>query len=285
MVLSDLKLKKRNRKGKNTATYIFLSIISLFILLPIIWMFMTSVKPTTETFAIPVTFLPKVFDISAYQRIWTNYSFIDYFKNSFSVVICSTLIAMAFSCLAGYGVSRFNFKGKASFLSFLLITQMFPFIMLLIPFYKTMITYGLSNTYIGLILPYISFTIPFCTWMMMGYFDTIPKSLDEAANIDGCSTFQTFFRIILPLAIPGLVATGIYSFIQGWNEYMFAMTLTSSETMKTIPVGIAQLTSENRTQWNDMMAASTVAGVPVTIVFLLLQKYLVSGLASGAVKQ
>lgn len=281
MAYSEWKVKKT----KNWGTYLFLTIVSLMILLPIIWMLVTSVKTTDETFAMPVTIWPQVFDFSAYQRIWTNYAFLDYFKNSFIVVFSSTLISMAFSCLAGYGVSRFQFVGKASFLSFLLVTQMFPFIMLLIPFYKMLINYGLNNTHIALILPYISFTIPFCTWMMMGYFDTIPKSLDESANIDGCNKLQTFYRIILPLALPGLVATGIYSFIQGWNEYMFAMTLTSSETMKTIPVGIAQLTSENRTQWNDMMAASTVAGIPVTIMFLCLQKYLIGNLAAGAVKQ
>ena len=275
----------QKKPAKHVGTYIILGITSLIILLPMLWMLSTSLKSISDTFKMPPTFLPNPIDLSAYQRIWTDYPFLHFFKNSLVTVGVSTLISMVFSCLAGYGVSRFRFAGKASMLSFLLITHMFPSIMLLIPFYNMMIGYGLTNSYIGLILPYISFTIPFCTWMMMGYFDTIPTSLDEAANIDGCNAFQTFFRIILPLAVPGLVATGIYSFINGWNEYMFALTLTSSETMKTIPVGIGQMTSENRTEWNDMMAAATVAGVPVTIVFLCLQKYLIGNLAAGAVKQ
>lgn len=277
------KLKKRNDAG--IATYIVLAVISLVILLPILWMLSTSLKRVEDTFAMPPTLLPSPVSLEAYVGIFVNYSFGYYFRNSLVVVFSSTLVSMIFSCLAGYGVSRFKFMGKGTFLTFLLITQMFPSIMLLVPFYRLMSLYGLTNTHLGLILPYISFTIPFCTWMMMGYFDTLPLSLDESARIDGASRLQTFVIIILPLALPGLIATGIYSFIQGWNEYMFAMTLTSAERMKTVPVGIGQMTSENRTMYNDMMAASTVAGVPVTIVFLILQKYLIGNLAAGAVKQ
>lgn len=277
------KLKRRNDAG--VGTYIILVIISLIILLPILWMLSTSFKRVEDTFAMPPTLVPNPFSLEAYKGIWTNYNFGWYFRNSLIVVFSSTIISMIFSCLAGYGVSRFQFMGKGTFLTFLLVTQMFPSIMLLVPFYKLMSTYGLTNSYLGLILPYISFTIPFCTWMMMGYFDSLPMSLDESARIDGCNRFQTFLLIILPLALPGLIATGIYSFIQGWNEYMFAMTLTSSEAMKTVPVGIGQMTSENRTMYNDMMAASSVAGIPVTIIFLFLQKYLIGNLAAGAVKQ
>ncbi len=277
------KLKERNSAG--FVTYFVLVIASILILFPIMWMLSTSFKRVEDTFIMPPTLLPHPVSIEAYIMIWKNYPFFYFFKNSLIVVFSSTLISMCFSCLAGYGASRYRFVGRGAFLTFLLTTQMFPSIMLLVPFYKVMITYGLTNTHMGLILPYVSFTIPFCTWMMMGYFDTLPKSLDESASIDGCNAFQTFVRIILPLALPGLIATGIYSFIQGWNEYMFALTLTSAEKMKTVPVGIGQMTGENRTMYNDMMAASAVAGIPVTIVFLVLQKYLIGNLAAGAVKQ
>ena len=277
------KYKHRNIAG--LPTYFVLVIASIIILSPMIWMLTTSFKRVEDTFLMPPTLVPDPFSLESYLTIWTNYNFPDYFKNSLIVVFASTIVSMCFSCLAGYGASRFKFIGRGAFLTFLLITQMFPSIMLLVPFYQVMISYGLTNTHMGLILPYMSFTIPFCTWMMMGYFDSLPLSLDESALIDGCNSFQTFLFIILPLALPGLIATGIYSFIQGWNEYMFAMTLTSAERMKTIPVGMSQLTSENRVMYNEIMAASAVAGIPVTIVFLVLQKYLISNLTAGAVKQ
>jgi len=170
------------------------------------------------------------------------------------------------------------------FLTFLLVTQMFPSIMLLIPFYKIIQTLGLINTHTALIMTYISFTIPFCSWMMMGYFQSIPKELDEAAAIDGSGRFRTFYQIVLPLALPGVAATAIYSFITGWNEYMFALVLTQSETMKTVPVGIGQLIGQYKVMWNDMMAASLVAIIPLIIIFLFFQRFLISSLTAGAVK-
>jgi ABC-type glycerol-3-phosphate transport system permease component len=169
-------------------------------------------------------------------------------------------------------------------MTFLLMTQMFPSIMLLIPFYKIMQTAGLVDTHTGLALTYISFTIPFCSWMMTGYFRSIPRELDEAASIDGLSRFRTFRSVVLPLALPGMVATAIYSFITGWNEYLFALVLTQSEDMKTVPVGIGQLVGQYKIHWNDMMAASLFAAVPLLVLFVFLQKYLISSLTAGAVK-
>jgi multiple sugar transport system permease protein len=266
------------------STYAILIFASFVVLLPMAWMVSTSLKEYSETVAVPPSFIPKKLTTESFSVIWTNYPFVSYFKNSFIVLLISTLISMIFSCLAGYGVSRFNFKGKGSFLTFLLITQMFPSIMMLIPFYKMMVSYGIVNTHLALILPYISFTVPFCTWMMMGYFNTISKELEESATIDGCNRVYAFVRIILPISLPGLIATAVYSFISGWNEYMFAMTLTTTESMKTVPVGIGMLVGEYRVLWNDMMAASIYAGVPVTIAFSFLQKYLISNLAAGATK-
>lgn len=176
--------------------------------------------------------------MSASIRVFTDYPFVDYFRNSLVVVSASTVISLAFSTLSAYGLSRFKFRGKASFLTFLLLSQILPSIMPLIPYYKIMETFGLVNTQAALILTYVSFTIPFCSWMMCGYFKSIPRELDEAASIDGAGQFATFARIVLPLTLPGVVATAIYSFVTGWNEYMFALILTSSEDMKTVPVRI-----------------------------------------------
>ncbi|NPV54102.1 MAG: carbohydrate ABC transporter permease [Firmicutes bacterium] len=265
--------------------YVGLTLSSLIVIIPILWMFSTSIKTLEETFSIPPRWIPLSPTLDNYINIWKNYPLARYFFNSIFVVSVSTIISLAFSCLAGYGVSRFRFAGKGAFLTFLLATQMFPSIMLLIPYFKLMRTFGLINTYTGLILVYISFTIPFCSWMMLGYFEGIPKELDDAALIDGCNRLRTFLSIILPLTLPGLVATAIYSFLVGWNEYMFALVLTTTTEMKTVAVGIGELIGQYRIAWNDMMTVSILASIPLAIVFLFLQKYLINSLTAGAVKQ
>jgi ABC-type glycerol-3-phosphate transport system permease component len=277
-------INKRRIFLQHFLSYAILLLVGVAVLIPVLWMLSTSLKNDTEIFTIPPRWIPMDATIIAYQRIWTDYPFARYFFNSFLVVSVSTLISLAFSCLAGYGASRFHFRGKGMFLTFLLVTQMFPSIMLLIPFYKIIQTLGLINTHTALIMTYISFTIPFCSWMMMGYFQSIPKELDEAAAIDGCGRFRIFYQIVLPLALPGVAATAIYSFITGWNEYMFALVLTQSETMKTVPIGIGQLIGQYKVMWNDMMAASLVAIIPLTIIFLFFQRFLISSLTAGAVK-
>ncbi|TDF95954.1 carbohydrate ABC transporter permease [Paenibacillus piri] len=277
-------INKRRILLENSLSYAILALVGIAVLIPVLWMLSTSLKNDTEIFTIPPRWIPMEATIAPYQRIWTDYPFARYFLNSFIVVSLSTVISLVFSCLAGYGASRFHFKGKGLFLTFLLVTQMFPSIMLLIPFYKIIQTLGLINTHTALIMTYISFTIPFCSWMMLGYFQSIPKELDEAAAIDGCSRFRTFVQIVFPLSLPGVAATSIYSFITGWNEYMFALVLTQSETMKTVPVGIGQLIGQYKIMWNDMMAASLVAIIPLTIIFLFFQRFLISSLTAGAVK-
>jgi len=216
--------------------------------------------------------------------VFTDYPFADYFRNSIIDVVAATGISLVFSSLSAYGVSRFKFRGRGSFLTFLLISQMFPSVMLVIPYFKIIQVLGLYNTYAALIVTYVSFTMPFCSWMMYGYFKSIPRELDEAAAIDGASPLRTFLSVVLPLSLPGIVATAIYAFITGWNEYLFALILTSSEDMKTVPVGIGQLIGQYKIQWNDLMAASIYAVVPLMVLFVFLQRYLISSLTAGAVK-
>ncbi len=273
----------RTLAGK-AVPYGILTIASVCVLIPVLWMISTSLKDDTAIFSTPPRWIPEDITFQAFARVWSDYPFTSYFTNSVLVVGISTLVAIFFSSLAGYGMSRFEFRGKGSFLTFLLMTQMFPSIMLLIPFYKIMQSVNLVNTHAALILTYISFTIPFCSWMMTGYFKSIPKELDEAASIDGLSKFRTFAQVVLPLAVPGVVATAIFSFITGWNEYMFALVLTQSEDMKTVPVGIGQLIGQYKILWNDMMAASLYAVIPLVILFVLLQRHLISGMTAGAVK-
>lgn len=278
-------MNNRNfRPVKTAIVYGLLIIASLFIIVPILWMFATAMKTDQGVMSLPVRWIDENMSFRSFIRIWTDYPFPLFFRNSFVIVISSMIVSLFFSCLAGYGVSRFNFTGKKAFLAFILITQLFPSVMLLVPFYQILKIYGLSNTHLGLILVYISSSVPFCSWLMYGYYDTIPRELDDAAAIDGCSKMKTFWIIITPLARPGIAATAIYSFLTSWNEYMFATVLTNGDNVKTVPVGIGRLIGEYRIAWNDMMSASLMASIPLLILFIFFQKHLINALTAGAVK-
>lgn len=277
--------KKGSKILNNILTYGAYIIGSVFVLVPVLWMVSTSIKTEADTFAIPPQWIPDAITFASYKRMWVDYPFLYYFKNSILVTLIAVAISISISCLTGYGVTRFKFKGKESFLGFVLLTQMFPSIMLLVPYYKVLNTYGLINTSVGLSLVYISFTVPFCSWMMVGYFKTIPLELDEAAIIDGCSRWQAFIKITLPVVMPGVSASAIYAFVTCWNEYMFANLLMADEKLKTVSVGIAELNGYYKIMWNDLMASSVVASIPLVIGFIFLQKYFIGGLTAGAVKQ
>ncbi|MDE7188184.1 MAG: carbohydrate ABC transporter permease [Lachnospiraceae bacterium] len=276
--------KKRSGMINNVLTYGACLIGSIFVLVPVLWMVSTSLKTEPETFAIPPRWIPETVTLASYRAMWVDYPFLYYFRNSIIVTLAAVAISVSISCLTGYGVTRFRFKGKESFLGFVLLTQMFPSVMLLVPYYKVLNTYGLNNTLIGLGLVYISFTVPFCSWMMVGYFKTVPLELDEAAIIDGCSRWQAFTRITLPIVIPGVSSSAIYAFVTCWNEYMFANLLMADEKLKTVSVGIAELNGYYKIMWNDLMASSVVASIPLVIGFIFLQKYFIGGLTAGAVK-
>ncbi len=256
---------------------------SLLVLIPILWMLSTSLKNEMETFTIPPKWIPENPTLESYQN-FLNGKFLSQLKNSFIVVSSSTLITVVFASFAGYGVTRFKFKGKKQFMSFLMFTQMFPSIMLLVPFFTILYKLKMINTYVGLIIVYVAMSIAFATWMMVGFFKTIPLTLDEAAIIDGCSRFQAFRKVILPLTMPGLISVSIYAFIQGWNEYMFAATIINNEELRMITVGIAELSGQYKVLWNDLTAASLIASVPLIILFVFLQKYFIKGMTAGAVK-
>lgn len=276
--------KKRSGMINNVLTYGACLIGSIFVLVPVLWMVSTSLKTEPETFAIPPRWIPETVTLDSYRAMWVDYPFLYYFRNSIIVTLAAVAISVSISCLTGYGVTRFRFKGKESFLGFVLLTQMFPSVMLLVPYYKVLNTYGLNNTLIGLGVVYISFTVPFCSWMMVGYFKTVPLELDEAAIIDGCSRWQAFTRITLPIVIPGVSSSAIYAFVTCWNEYMFANLLMADEKLKTVSVGIAELNGYYKIMWNDLMASSVVASIPLVIGFIFLQKYFIGGLTAGAVK-
>lgn len=272
-------------KKSNLWKHIVLIISCVIIVTPLVFMVSTSLKSMSEILmAKSVTLFPVKTTFEAFGRLWSNYPFLNYIKNSLIVVVSSTLITITFSTLAGYGFSRFKFKGHAGLMLFILTTQMFPSAMLFVPYYKLLSMYHLTNTYFGLIIVYVANTIPFCTWMLYGYFNSISTEIDEAALIDGCGRFRTFWSIVLPLTLPGLISTVIYAFVMGWNEYMFAMIFINDEAMKTLPLAIGQMGNAYEVYWNELMAGSLLSSVPLILMFLFMQRYFISGMTGGAVK-
>lgn len=273
------------RKKFPVVSFVLIILGCLLVLIPVYWMFITSLKPVTETFENPPTLWPRDPSFKAYKTVVTDYNFGVFFKNSAIVVLGSTLMTLLVSTFAGFGVSRFSFKGKSSFLLFVLITQMFPSVIMLVPFFRILKAYGLINTHLGLIIVYISFQTPLCTWLMYSYFQTIPKDLDAAASIDGLNKWSTFWKIVFPLSVPGLASTAIYAFINSWNEFQFALVLTTTKEMKTVSVGIGQMIEDTKINWNEMMAASFLASIPLILIFIFCQNLFFAGMTAGSVKQ
>ncbi|WP_077609645.1 carbohydrate ABC transporter permease [Clostridium sp. Marseille-P2415] len=278
------------KKNKNRIVfalgYLILTIGCLGVLLPLSWMGITSLKSMADiTLSKGLGLFPSGPSLENYINIWKEYPIAVYIKNSTISVGGSTVFGVICAALCGYSLSRYDFKGKSFLLGFLLVTQMFPAVMKIIPYYKILCSVNLNNTRTGLLVVYASFSIPFCTWMMYGYFKSIPTGLDEAARVDGSSAFHTFYKIILPIALPGLVATVIYAFLQNWNEYMFASVLMSADEKKTITYAISTMADAYKIQWNYLMCAALISSIPTLAVFVIMQKYLIAGMTAGAVKE
>lgn len=277
--------KKNNQFVTRIASYGVLLTMTFLIIVPILWMISTSLKSEDAIWDTPIEIVPSEPTLHNFKNLWSTHPFLQYLENSLIVVCTSTLISVAISTFAGYGISRFKFRGRGVYMSFLLATQLFPSIMLLIPYYKIFMTLGLIDNISALIITYVSFTIPFCTWMMRGYFAGISKDLDQAASIDGAGRIRVFTSVILPIAWPGVAATAIYAFIAGWNEYLFAMAFINTDTRKTVSLGIGQLIGEYRILWGELMAGALYALVPMIIIFIFFNRYMVSGLSAGSVKE
>lgn len=267
------------------SSYIILLIMTFLIIVPILWIISTSLKSPDAIWDTPIEVVPSEPTLENFQTLWISHPFLQYLKNSLIVVSSATFISVCVSSFAGYGISRFKFRGRGAYMSFLLATQLFPSIMLLIPYYKIFMTLGLIDEISVLVITYVSFTIPFCTWMMRGYFAGISKDLDQAASIDGAGRIRVFTSVILPIAWPGVAATAIYAFIAGWNEYLFALTFIDTDRKKTVSLGIGQLIGEYNILWGELMAGALYALVPMIIIFIFFNRYLVSGLSAGAVKE
>jgi N,N'-diacetylchitobiose transport system permease protein len=265
-------------------TYLLAALVFAFAVFPFAWMLLTSLKPNPELFTRVPQLLPSHWTIEHYLAVFARGGFGRYFWNSLVVAVSTTVLSIAIGSLAAYAVTRFRFPLRSVFLVLILSVQMFPLVVLILPLFIIMRNLGLLDHYSGLVLAYVTFTLPFGVWMLKGFFDSIPASLEEAAMIDGCSRMGAFLRVILPVAAPGVAASSIYSFIGAWNEFMFAMTFLSREEMRTLPLALQSFFGQFNVEWGPVMAASVVFTLPVLAFFLAVQKRLTTGLVKGAVK-
>ena len=211
-------------------------------------------------------------------------SFWIWMRNSLIVSLGTTLMGLALAVPAAYAFSRFRFSGREGSMFAFLLVQMFPGIIILVPYFMVMKSLGLLNTSLGLILAYSVTALPLCVWMLKGFFDTVPRELEEAALLDGCNQFQVFWKVILPLSLPAVAVSALFSFLAAWNEYLLALTFNTSNDMYTLPVGLASLISSTGQAWGDFAAASLLVSIPVVILFIVFQKFLIQGLSAGRVK-
>jgi multiple sugar transport system permease protein len=267
--------------------YLALSIFVLFLMLPFIEMFLASIKPLEQVFSVPHTLLPETVYWKTYTHdLWETVPLLPrYMLNSLAISIAVTIISLIAATPAGYAFSRFVFPGRRHLLFMTLAVNMFSPVVLLVPLFRTMRVYKLLNTYWSMILPGAAFLLPFSIWMLTGYFENIPKALEEAAWVDGASRLQTLRRVVLPLAAPGLMTVATYAFVSSWGQqFIFAISFNTTREIMPIPQGLYEYFGQNIMLWNELMAASLIGILPVTLVFLFLQRYLIQGLTAGAVK-
>lgn len=284
---------RKRRAGRGRKWYMSLLLHGSLILacviavFPVFWIFISSFKPQQEIEgSISLSILPHHWQISNYVHVLTddNHVFLTWFGNSIVVAFLTTVIGVFLAATAAYAFSRYRFPGYRPALTAFLITQMFPAAILLVPIYNIILHLGLLNHKLGLVLAYCTTAVPFCVWMLKGYFDTIPISIEEAGRMDGLTPFGTFWRIVIPLSLPGLAVTFFYSFITAWNEVAFANVLLVSDKSYTLPVGLQTYVFQFAQNWEKMTAAAIIVTLPAVLVFLVAQRYLVSGLTRGGVK-
>ncbi|HEY3067317.1 MAG TPA: carbohydrate ABC transporter permease [Methylomirabilota bacterium] len=263
-----------------------LVLLSVFALLPFVWILLSSFKTRAELYAMPLVYLPAHLSVANYVDAWTSRltPFSRFFANSLWVSSVTMVATTAISTLAGYAIARFRFAGREVFLLIFLATQMFPAVLLIAPLLSQWHALGLIDTYQALIYSNFSFTVPFTVWMLVGYFGSIPRELEESAMLDGCGRFAALCRIVLPLAAPGIAATAIFAFVSSWSELLFAITFTSQTEMRTLSAGLLFMVGQYEIQWGQLSAGVIISTVPVAVLFTFLQKHLIRGLTAGALK-
>jgi multiple sugar transport system permease protein len=284
----------RPRRGKSVdwwrwAGRIFLVLMLLYTALPMLWMLLTSIKSGFAAMQFPPQWWPAEPTLASYQKLLdpqnsVGQDFLHFFWNSLFVSTVTTILSVMVAVPAAYAFSRFSFPGRNFLFFSVLLRNMFPAVIFLVPLFILMRLLGLVNTAGSLILTYMTFGLPLAIWLLKGFYDNIPIQLEQAARIDGATRLRAFVTIVMPLSVPGIIATAIYSFIGAWNEYIYAYTFLNKNEQLTLPIGIQRFFSENTTDFPGLMAASFIMSVPVVVLFLMLQRYFVRALTEGAVK-
>jgi ABC-type glycerol-3-phosphate transport system permease component len=278
----SLRLK---RTGLGLPFIILGAAVLVFIcLFPFAWMGLSSIKTLSELYTVPPHWWPDMPTLGNYAKVLFESNIPRYFLNSMVISLGATGLALILAIFASYGFARFEFRGKPFWQAFVLVGQLLPTAAIIVPLFITLRTLGLVNTYWGLILVYMIITLPLSVWMLTSYFKAIPVELEEAAIIDGASRVGVLFRITLPLSIPGIVAVVVYAFVTTWNEFIFALCFATDSSVKTLPIGLAEFSTEFNTDWGAVMAASMVMTLPVALLFLSMQKLFIGGLTAGATK-
>ena len=277
-------MTRLKRRSGEAGCYIYVTILAIFAAFPLLWLFICSVKESGDLLANPTSMIPQKFTLANYHNVMVNLGLGTNIKNSLMVSLSTTLIATVISSLAAYGIVRFFPKLGNMMSKLLIMTYMFPAIVLVIPYAVVMGKLGLTNTRLGLVLVYLSFNVPYAVWLLVGFFKTVPIGIEEAARIDGAGRLQTFIRVVLPLVAPGLVSTAIYMFINAWNEFLYSLILINSTDKMTVSVALKSLQGAEILDWGDMMAASALVVVPSVVFFMFIQNKIAGGMTDGAVK-
>jgi multiple sugar transport system permease protein len=276
--------KRFVERSQTAGSYGVLLLLLVIVVFPFYWMTVTSFKSEEQMRSLVSMFWPRPVVLDNYRQLLGKTDFLAWFRNSVTVAVSSTLLAAAIGTIGAYALARLSFLGRAFMSSAVLITYLVPPSILFIPLYAQMRNLGLADSLAGLIAAYPSFTVPFVTWLLMGYFESIPVELEEAAMIDGATRFGAFRRVILPLAAPGVLAASLYAFTQAWNEFLYALVFITDVKLRTLPVGLSTFITGDVYGWGYLMAGAVLTTLPVIIAYIYLQRYMVEGLTAGSVK-
>lgn len=278
-------MRALRRRGRDALLLVAIFAVLFVFVFPFLWVVVTSLRTEATLFTSTLALFPEPPSFAAYRALLTDSAFPRYILNSILVSLPASIVTVALGLLAAYAFSRRSFRGKDALFVTVIFSQLFPFVVLVTPLYVVFFQTGLINSYFGLAAIYVAVTLPFSIYMLVGYLAGVPKALDEAAILDGCTTLQVITLVVLPVAWPGVAATAIYAFAQAWNEYVFALAFMTQDHLKTVPVGLAGFFGEYSTRWDMVMSASVIATIPTLLFFLLAQRQLVAGLTAGSVKQ
>lgn len=278
------KIYNKRSLGASLVIYFFAIILLLIILFPFYWIICTSFKETLDIYVVPPEMFPKSFNLSNYFAAFRQYKVLSFLLNSVKVTLLTVLFTTLIGSLSAFALTRMKFKGSKLLRKFLGITQMFPVVVLLVPLFLFCTKLGMYNKLTSLILPYIALQLPVSIILQSGYYKDVPLALEEAAKLDGCSTMQMFSRIFLPLVTPGIVATGVYTFIQVWQEFLIASSLITKKAAYTLTVGLTTFKGDEMTDWGSLMATSVIIAIPALILFNLSQEFFINKVA-GSVKE